>query len=106
VYLAREPYHQLVQEAISILLNVKEKIKDNSDCVWTYYENSEQMKNEIDNYVLELTNGSLKSLDEIYTHFLPTAAYQEHSMANNWSPEYHKLASKFDKVYVALKNYS
>ena len=104
--LAQEPYHQLIQDAISILLKVKEKIKDNSDCVWTYYENSEQMKNEIDKYVHELTNGSLKLLDETYMHFLPTAAYQEHSMSNDWSPVYHKLASEFDKVYEALKNYS
>lgn len=99
-------YQDLTKEAISILLKIKENLKDESDCIWTYYENATQMRQEIDKYILELEKSSLRLLDDTYMHFLPTAAYQEHSMANNWTIEYHKLAEKFDKIYKALKTYS
>ena len=98
-------YEQLIKEVIQILLKVKDNIKDNSDCIWTYYETSQLMHNEIDKYVLELEKDSTIFLDEICMHFSPTAAYQEHSMANDWSNEYLKLAERFDKVYEAIKNY-
>ena len=102
----KKSYDQLIKEAISILLQVKDKIKDDSDCIYTYYETPEEMRNEIDKYVLELEKGSMFLLDEMYTHFLPTAAYQEHSMGNNWTIEYHKLAARFDKVYEKIKSYN
>ncbi|MEO6252389.1 MAG: hypothetical protein ABIO79_03755 [Ferruginibacter sp.] len=91
-------------EAIDILLKVKDHIADNSDCIWTYYETPQQMRDDIDKYILELGKGSTSLLDEMYMHFLPTAAYQEHSLMNNWTVEYHKLAARFDKIYDALKN--
>lgn len=96
-------YNQLLKEAIAILLKIKENIKDDSDCIWTYYENPQQMRDEIDTYVLELEKGSVRLLDETYAHFAPTAAYQEHSMSNDWTVEYHKLAEEFDEIYEALK---
>ncbi len=64
------------------------------------------MRKEIDKYILDFENGSLKFLDEVNVHFAPTAAYQEHSMANNWSADFHRLAEKFDKIYNSLKNVS
>lgn len=92
-----------IHQLIDILLNIKEHIKDESDCVWIYYETPEQIRDEINKYILELENGNMQSLDEINIHFLPTAAYQEHSMSNGWSDEYIKLAGEFDSIYNALK---
>jgi hypothetical protein len=100
----KRSYHQLINEAINILLQVKDKIKDDSDCVYTYYETPGDMRKEIDKYVQELKNGRTILLDEMYMHFLPTAAYQEHSMADDWTIAYHNLAERFDKVYIAIKN--
>lgn len=92
-----------IDQLIDILLEIKEHIKDESDCIWTYYETPEQIRDEINKYILELENGNMQSLDEINMHFLPTAAYQEHSMSNGWSDEYIKLAGEFDEIYNALK---
>jgi len=103
--LFKKQYDQLIKEAIVILLKVKGNIKDNSDCIYTYYETPEQMHAEIDKYVIELKSGSILFLDEMYMHFLPTAAYQEHSMQNGWTTEYLALAGRFDKIYEVLKNY-
>ncbi|MFT3911431.1 MAG: hypothetical protein QM737_18555 [Ferruginibacter sp.] len=89
-----------------MLTIVESYIKDDSDLTWVYYETPAEMRNEIDKYILELGKGNIESLDEISMHFSPTAAYQEHSMANNWTDEYHKLAEKFDNIYEALKKYA
>ena len=96
----------MINELIDILLQVKDKIKDDSDCIYTYYETPQEMRNEIDKYLLELKKGSIIFLDEMCMHFSPTAAYQEHSMGNNWTVEYLKLAEQFDNVYEAIKKYN
>ncbi|MGG9962381.1 hypothetical protein [Ferruginibacter sp. SUN106] len=101
--LLTKSYEQLVTEVIQILVKVKNNIRDNSDCIWTYYETPEQMRSEIDKYILELEKGSTMFLDKIYMHFAPTAAYQEHSIANGWSDEYLELAGRFDKIYEVIK---
>ena len=98
-------YEESLAEAIVILNDVKNHIKDNSDLTWVYYETVDDMRNEIDKYIVSFQNGSIKFLNEVNTHFAPTAAYQEHSMANDWTIEYHKLAERFDKIYDDLKKY-
>ncbi|MGC4036346.1 MAG: hypothetical protein QM764_10305 [Chitinophagaceae bacterium] len=95
---------QLQREAIIILQKVKDQIHTNSDCTWVYYETPDKMKEDIDKYISELEKGNLLLLDEMYVHFLPTAAYQEHAIANGWSIIYHKLAEQFDEVYKCLKD--
>jgi hypothetical protein len=97
--LQEKRYEQLIKEAIAILL----KVKDNSDCIWTYYETPEQMRTDIDKYISALEKNSLLLLDETYMHFLPTSGYQEHSIANDWTTEYHKLAERFDNYMKSLK---
>jgi hypothetical protein len=99
-------YDQLIDETISILLQVKDNIKEDSVCICTYYETAEQMHNEIDKYIQEFKKGNLLFLDEVCIHFSPTAAYQEHSIANNWTTEYLNLAVQFDKVCEAIKKYN
>ena len=101
----KKSYQLLTKELINILINVKDHIKDDSDLTWVYYETPDDIRIEIDKYITELEKGKVAFLDEIYTHFLPTAAYQEHSIANNWSTEYQEIAKQFDKIYEALKKY-
>lgn len=71
---------QLIQELIEMLLIVKDKL------------------------ISELKTGNKQSLDEVSVHFAPTAAYQEHSMANGWSDEYLKIAEEFDHIKEMLQN--
>ena len=102
----QKSYEQLLAETITILIDVKNHIKDNSDLTWTYYETVADMRNEIDKYIITFKDGNIEFLNEVNTHFAPTAAYQEHSMANDWTIEYHKLAERFDKIYNRFINYS
>jgi len=101
----KKPYEQLTKEVITILTSVRENIKDESDLTWVYYKTVDEMRNELDKYITAFEGGNLEYLDEVNIHFAPTAAYQEHSMSNNWTSEYHNLAAKFDEIYEALKNY-
>ncbi len=100
----KKTYNQLLEEAIDILVKIKENIKENSDCVWTSYENATEIQNDIDKYISHLEKRNTDIIDEAYSHFLPTSTFQEHSMSNNWTKEYHKLATKFDKIYEHIKN--
>jgi hypothetical protein len=98
-------YAELSNEAIEILNQVKAKITDNSDFAWVPYNSAEELRNEIEECIDQLRMENKSSLDNTYSHFLPTATFQEHSMSNGWSAEYRELANKFDKVYKQMKSY-
>jgi len=95
---------KLTLELIEVLKAVKANIKDDADCIWSYFETPQDAQNEIDRYVAELEKGNLNSLHEISVHFAPTAGYQELSLQNGWSNEYIKLSERFDKIESGLKN--
>lgn len=103
-----DPYQfeRLTKELIAVLLAVRAKIHNNSDCVWSYYESPQQAQNEIDQYISDLGKGNIDSLTEISVHFAPTSAYQELSLQNGWSDEYLNLAEKFDNIHAMLKSCS
>jgi hypothetical protein len=95
---------QLTQELIGVLKAVKANIRDDSDCMWSYFETPHQARNEIDKYVTELEVGNISSLVDLSTHFAPTSGYQGLSLQNGWSDEYMKLAERFDNIQSKLKN--
>ncbi|MGC4102869.1 hypothetical protein [Ferruginibacter sp.] len=95
---------KLFKEAAAILTAVKFHARDDTNFDWVYYETAQDMRNEIDQYIASFEKGSREYLDEVNMHFLPTAAYQEHSIANDWVAEYYVLAERFDKIYAALKS--
>lgn len=64
------------------------------------------MRDDIDKYIDGLEKGDTRFLEDIDLHFAPTAAYQEHSMANDWTDEYLCIADRFDKIYKAFRNSS
>ena len=94
---------ELTREAIDILLQIKAKITDDSDLVWTSYETAHEIRDEIDTYVAELKANRIDIIHEAYSHFLPASTFQEHSMQNGWSEDYHKWAKRFDSIYETLK---
>jgi hypothetical protein len=92
----------LINELISILASVKEKITDCSDLIWTSYETPMELRDEINRCVYHLQQNHKKILEEISFHFAPASTFQEHSMANGWTEKYHALAERFDKLYELL----
>lgn len=91
------------KEAIEILLEIKEKITNESDLMWTSYEDAKELRDEIDNYIIRIQKSDKSVFKDIYVHFLPTATFQEHSMQNGWSARYMQLAERFDKIYELNK---
>ncbi|MFL5740470.1 MAG: hypothetical protein ACJ75B_09665 [Flavisolibacter sp.] len=85
---------------------MKKKITDDSDMMWTHYDNAKRLRNELEKNVQKLGVSDTSSLEELKTFFLPTATLQEHAISNGWSDEYLELAAKFDNLYSMTKNRS
>lgn len=96
----------MVSDLIKILEKVKDKVSDESDTVWAGYDTPQQLREEIQTYIKELSARNLQSLEDIHRHFLPTSTFQEHSLSNGWGDEYIRLSEKFDAIYSSLKNRS
>jgi hypothetical protein len=94
----------LTQEAIDILLSVKEQIRDGSDFMWTSFEDATELRAEIDRCINGIKARDRKVLDVAHTHFQPAFDFQEHSLQNGWSDLYTNLAGRFDKVHEQLKS--
>lgn len=90
-------------EAINILLEIKEKITDESDFTWTSFDNADELREEIDGLILRLRTGNRDVIKDIYIHFLPTSTFQEHAIQNGWSDRYMQLAEQFDEIYEHYK---
>ena len=93
----------MIQDLVDIIENVKAKITDNSDIVWTGYDSAKELRNELDTYIQQLKAGNTTSLEELHKHFLPTCTFQEHSISNGWAAEYIMLSEKFDIIYARMK---
>ena len=91
------------EELIDILLEIKSKITDTSEMMWTTYDTPQDLNKDIDNFIFELDQDNLEVMKDINTHFLPTGTFQEHAMQNGWTDEYMNLAARFDKFYAELK---
>jgi hypothetical protein len=92
-----------MKELIDILLKVKEKISDESDLENTGFESAAELRNEIDKCIEGLKENKPEAINQMNEHFLPTATFQEHSLQNDWSDEYLKMAERFDKIFERLK---
>lgn len=93
----------MIKEITEILLKIRDKITDDSDLIWTSFETAEELRKEIDRFILRLNQGNKYVLKDIYVHFLPTSTFQEHSMQNGWMEAYLKLAERFDEIYERQK---
>src|SRR6266487_3254055 len=92
--------NRMTKDLIDIIEKVKRRITDNSDMVWTSYDNAKELRNELETYIEELQTGDLSCLEKLKTLFLPTATLQEHSISNGWTDEYMRLSENFDRLYA------
>mgnify|MGYP001182230849 CR=1 FL=1 len=93
----------MTRELTEILLQIRDKITDESDLDWTSFTTAEELRKEIDHFIFQLDEGNKGVLDDVYVHFLPSSTFQEHAMQNDWTEEYMKLAERFDKIYASLR---
>ena len=87
------------REIIHLLTEIKAKITDDSDVVWTRFNTVDELREHIDNHILRLNEGDKKVINDINVDFGPTSTFQELSIQNGWSEDYIILASKFDRLY-------
>ena len=92
-----------MKELIDILLKVKDKITDESDLMNTGFNSAAELRSEIDKCISGLKENNQDAINQTNEYFQPTAAFQEHSLQNDWSDEYLRMAEKFDKIYERLK---
>lgn len=93
-----------ITELIVLIRDVKEKITDDSDMVWTCYDNPKQLREELDFYIRQFELADLSSIEKLNYLFSPTASLQEHSICNGWAEEYIELSKKFDRLYSMIEN--
>ena len=77
-----------MDEVIKILEIVKARVTDDSIMDYSGYDSPKLLRDKIDEFIDYLRKGDTNCLSEIHTHFLPTVAFQEHSIPNGWADEY------------------
>jgi len=89
----------VIQKTINIVLEVRSKIVDESDMMWTSFTTAVELRDEIDEILLGLRNEDLSVIRTLNAHFAAASTFQDHAIQNNWSERYMELADEFDKIY-------
>ncbi|MEN2399434.1 hypothetical protein GKZ90_0006580 [Flavobacterium sp. MC2016-06] len=87
------------EELIDLITKVKNKITDDSNMLWTKYNDPKDLQMELETCIHELKEDNLNSMKIINVLFGPTGDLQEHSISNGWTTEYLELSEKFDDLY-------
>ncbi len=91
-----------IQKVIDILNVIKNKINDQTEMLYTFWENPQEAVEEINDCVQKLQAGDTETLRIVNMLFAPTSSFQEMSMQNGWSDEYLKMGEEFDEIYERL----
>lgn len=86
-------------EIIDLLTEIKNRITDDSDVVWTRFSTVDELRGHIDGCISRLNQGDKTALRDINIDFSPTSTFQELSIQNGWSDDYLRLATRFDNLY-------
>ncbi|HSZ72925.1 MAG TPA: hypothetical protein VK750_09630 [Cytophagaceae bacterium] len=92
-----------ITRLIEMLKQIKSYTGKDADTSWSSYDDPQELRDELDEYVTKLTDGNEEVIDTLDILFAPTSTFQELSIANNWSDEYLAMAEEFDKIYERLK---
>lgn len=88
---------------IEILKLIKSRTGKDADTSWSSYDDPQELRDELDEYISQLTNGDEEVLDTLNLLFAPTSTFQELSIANDWSDEYLTMAEEFDKIFEKIR---
>ena len=98
------PFYADFQEISKIIGNIKSRINIETDTLWTGFDNTEILKNELDSDQKRIELLDFEILEKIMVEFLPTSTYQELAMSNGWSEEYLKIAEN-SNIYTMKKRF-
>ncbi|MBC7487821.1 MAG: hypothetical protein H7282_13845 [Cytophagaceae bacterium] len=88
---------------IEMLKQIKSRTGKDADTSWSSYDDPQEIREELDEYISQLTEGNEEVLNTLNLLFAPTSTFQELSIANNWSDEYLAMAEEFDKIFERTK---
>lgn len=88
---------------IEMLKLIKSRTGKDADTSWSSYDDPQEIRDELDEYISKLTAENEEVLDTLNLLFAPTSTFQELSIANDWSDEYLAMAEEFDKIYEKIK---
>ena len=92
-----------IEKAIGILERTKIHVRDDSDTMWTSYDNGREFRENIDDWIERLKSKDATVLIEIESAFYVASSFQDHSLQNGWEKEYHDLANQMDQCLAKLK---
>ena len=92
-----------IEKAIGILERTKIHVAEDSNTLWTHYDNGREFRSDIDDWIERLKSKDATVLDKIHLAFCPTACFNEHSLSNGWADEYLDLANQMDQCLAKLK---
>ena len=95
-------YFEDFQKVAELLLQIRSCITEESDTVWTGFDNVETFLEELNKDIDNIQLCDFQTLKKVKLHFLPTSVYQELSLSNGWSEMYMQLATEFDAIYERL----
>lgn len=97
------PFYSDFKKVAEIVANIKSRINDETDTVWSGFDNTEVLTKELDSDQKQLELLDFDALEKVMVEFLPTSTYQELAMSNGWSDEYLQIAEKFDSIHKRIK---
>jgi hypothetical protein len=77
------------------------QIPDN-DFAWSYWEDADQAKAEINQLISVVKSGKLPERVEVAVIFAPTGPLQEISLSSGWAEPFLKVAEKYDQIEQLL----
>lgn len=88
---------------IDMLKQIKSRTGKDADTSWSSYDDPQEIRDELDEYISQLTAENEEVMNTLNLLFAPTSTFQELSIANNWSDEYLAMAEEFDKIFEKRK---
>ncbi len=92
-----------ITRLIEMLKQIKSRTGKDADTSWSSYDDPQELRDELDEYISKLTDGNEEVIDTLNLLFAPTSTFQELSIANDWSDEYLIMAEEFDKIFEKIK---
>ena len=92
-----------IEKIIGILERAKVHVTDDSDTMWTCYENGQEFREDIDSWIERLKSGDETVWNTIECAFAPAFSFQDHSLQNGWAEEFLDLAAQMDQCLLKPK---
>ncbi|NJM24754.1 MAG: hypothetical protein HC859_03790 [Bacteroidia bacterium] len=97
-----EAAYNPLQEAVDILIAMRDKIADDANLTWSYYESADQLRRELDDCIDGVRRSDKEHISGLGLYFYPACDMQTISIDNGWSGDYIEFASRYDQLEPAL----